>query len=412
MANIPIWPGSSSFFPGDTPFGFYDNDYQFQQDADKFAKFAAQRLGYPLVEVELQDINLYTALEDAVTTYGNELYAYQVADNLLTFQGNPLTIENANNKLVQETLANVVLLSNQYGTEAGVGGKVTYYSGSIQLYRGKQEYDMNEWAISQSISGGIEIKRIYYEAPPAIMRYFDPYAGTGTGMMGMLDSFGWGSYSPAINFMLMPINYDLQKIQAIEFNDQIRKSQYTFELVNNQLKIFPIPIVHYQTLWFQYVKLEETRYPYAEISGSVITTAMDVPYANPTYSNINSIGRSWIFEYALALAKEMLGYVRGKYTTVPIPGSEITFNQSDLITLNNINAAIFISNYKLIFDWVPCNFIYPSCMQAICCVEVTCLFLCIDLNDLVCCSNINLIPFDNLLDRLIGKMCTPCSYWT
>ena len=348
--NIPIWPGSSSFFPGDTPFGFYDNDYQFQQDADKFAKFAAQRMGYPLVEIELQDINFYTALEDAVTTYGNELYAYQIADNLLTFQGNPLTIENANNKMVQETLANVVVLSHQYGTEAGVGGKVTYHSGSIQLVKGKQEYDMNEWAISQSIQGGIEIKRIYYEAPPAIMRYFDPYAGTGTGMMGMLDSFGWGSYSPAINFMLMPINYDLQKIQAIEFNDQIRKSQYTFELVNNQLKIFPIPIVHYQTLWFQYVKLDETRYPYAEISGSVITTAMDVPYANPTYSNINSIGRSWIFEYALALAKEMLGYVRGKYTTVPIPGSEITLNQSDLITAATSEKNALIERLRVYLD--------------------------------------------------------------
>jgi hypothetical protein len=340
--NISIWPGSSSFFPGDTPFGFYDNDYQFQQDADKFAKFAAQRLGYPLVEVELQDINFYTALEDAVTTYGNELYAYQVADNLLTFQGNPMTLAPANNKLVQETLANVVVLSNQYGTEAGVGGKVTYHSGSIILSPGKQEYDMNEWAISQSISGGIEIKRIYYEAPPAIMRYFDPYAGTGTGMMSMLDSFGWGSYSPAINFMLMPINYDLQKIQAIEFNDQIRKSQYTFELVNNQLKIFPIPVVHYHELWFQYVKLDDTRQPYADVSGSVIVTPGDVPYENPTYSNINSIGRSWIFEYALALAKEMLGYVRGKYSTVPIPGSEITLNQSDLITAaaNERNALI------------------------------------------------------------------------
>ena len=340
--NISIWPGSSSFFPGDTPFGFYDNDYQFQQDADKFAKFASQRLGYPLVEVELQDINFYTALEDAVTTYGNELYAYQVADNLLTFQGNPMTLAPANNKLVQETLANVVVLSHQYGEEAGVGGKVTYHSGSIILSPGKQEYDMNEWAISQSISGGIEIKRIYYEAPPAIMRYFDPYAGTGTGMMSMLDSFGWGSYSPAINFMLMPINYDLQKIQAIEFNDQIRKSQYTFELVNNQLKIFPIPVMHYHELWFQYVKLDDTRQPYADISGSVIVTPGDVPYENPTYSNINSIGRSWIFEYALALAKEMLGYVRGKYSTVPIPGSEITLNQSDLITAatNERNALI------------------------------------------------------------------------
>jgi len=348
--NIPIWPGSSSFFPGDTPFGFYDNDYQFQQDADKFSKFAAQRLGYPLVEVELQDINFYTALEDAVTTYGNELYAYQVADNLLTFQGNPMTIAPANNKLVQETLANVVVLSHQYGEEAGVGGKVTYHSGSIQLVAGQQEYDMNEWAISQSISGGIEIKRIYYEAPPAIMRYFDPYAGTGTGMMQMLDSFGWGSYSPAINFMLMPINYDLQKIQAIELNDQIRKSQYTFELVNNQLKIFPIPIVHYQTLWFQYVKLDDTRQPYANVSGSVIATPGDVPYENPTYSNINSIGRSWIFEYALALAKEMLGYVRGKYSTVPIPGSEITLNQSDLITAATNERTALIERLRTYLD--------------------------------------------------------------
>jgi hypothetical protein len=116
------------------------------------------------------------------------------------------------------------------------------------------------------------------------------------------------------------------------------------------LKIFPIPIVHYQTLWFQYVKLEETRYPYAEISGSVITTAMDVPYANPTYSNINSIGRSWIFEYALALAKEMLGYVRGKYTTVPIPGSEITLNQSDLITAATSEKNALVERLRVYLD--------------------------------------------------------------
>jgi hypothetical protein len=349
MANIPIWPGSSSFFPGDTPFGFYDNDFQFQQDADKFAKFASQRLGYPLVEIELQDINFYTALEDAVTTYGNEIYAYQVADNLLSFQGNPLTIASPNNKLVQENLSNIVLLSNQYGTEAGVGGKVTYYSGSLDLIANQQKYDMNTWAISQSISGGIEIKRIYYEAPPAITRYFDPYAGTGTGMMQMLDSFGWGSYSPAINFMLMPISYDLQKIQAIELNDQVRKSQYTFELVNNQLKIFPIPRTSYK-LHFQYVKLDETRQPYADINGSVITNVSDVPYENPNYTNINSIGRSWVFEYALAISKEMLGYVRGKYASIPIPGSEVTLNQSDLISAATTEKQALIERLRVYLD--------------------------------------------------------------
>jgi hypothetical protein len=350
--NIPIWPGSSSFQPGDTPFGFYDNDIQFQTDADKFAKFASQRLGYPLTEIELQDINFYTALEEAVTTYGNELYASQIVDNLLSFQGNPSNISSGNDELVQENLSNIVLLSNQYGTEAGVGGTVTYYTGSIFLQPGVQRYDLNSWAISQNIQGRIEIRRIFYESPPAITRYFDPYAGTGTGMMQMLDSFGWGSYSPAINFMLMPINYDLQKIQAIEFNDQIRKSQYTFELVNNQLKIFPIPTGGgIQILNFEYIKLNESNSPYVDRGGQdIVTNASNVPYENPTYTRINSIGRSWIFEYALAISKEMLGYVRGKYSTIPIPGSEISLNQSDLISAATSEKQALIERIRIYFD--------------------------------------------------------------
>jgi len=350
--NIPIWPGSSSFQPGDTPFGFYDNDYQFQQDADKFAKFAAQRLGYPLVEVELQDINFYTALEDAVTTYGNELYAYQVAENLLTFQGNPQTIGSANNRVIQENLASIVRLSQQYGEEAGVGGTVNYHTGSLDLKAGIQNYDMNQWAIDNGIQGRIEIKRIFYEAPPAITRYFDPYAGTGTGMMQMLDSFGWGSYSPAINFMLMPINYDLQKIQAIELNDQIRKSQFTFELVNNHLRIFPIPLGGgRQKLKFEYILESDRNMPYTPSTGQdMITNASNVPYENPIYRQINSIGRSWIFEYALALSKEMLGYVRGKYSTLPIPGSEVTLNQGDLITAATNERTALIERLRTYFD--------------------------------------------------------------
>lgn len=351
MANIPIWPGSSSFFPGDTPFGFYDNDYQFQQDADKFAKFASQRLGYPLVEVELQDINFYTALEEAVTTYGNELYAYQVAENLLSFQGASTTIGAANNQVIQENMASVVRLSNQYGEEAGVGGTVTWRTGSLALTASIQNYDMNVWAQSQGIQGRIELKRIFYEAPPAITRYFDPYAGTGTGMMQMLDSFGWGSYSPAINFMLMPISYDMQKIQAIELNDQIRKSQYTFELVNNQLRLFPIPIAHYHHLRFEYILESDRNNPYMNNNGqSLITNASNVPYENPTYDAINSIGRQWIFEYALSIVKEILGYVRGKYSTIPIPGSDVTLNQGDLITAATNEKNALIERLRTYFD--------------------------------------------------------------
>ena len=351
MANIPIWSGSSTFTPGETPFGFYDNDLQFQVDIDKFAVFASRRLGYPIVEIELQDLNFYAAFEEAITTYGNEIYAYQVAENLLTLQGAPTNTAPGNNELVQGSLSNVILLSNQYGTEAGVGGTVSWYTGSLTLTPGVQNYDMKSWATSQNIQGGIEIKRIFYENTPAITRYFDPYAGAGAGMMSLMDSMGFGGYSPAMNFMLMPLSYDLQKFQMIEFNDQIRKSQYSFELVNNMLRLFPIPNGGVDTLRFEYILLSDRNQPYVERNGqSIITNASNVPYTNPTYTTINSIGRQWVFEYGLAIVKEILGYVRGKYSTVPIPGAEVTLNQGDLISAATTEKQALIERLRAYLD--------------------------------------------------------------
>ena len=349
--NIPIWSGSSTFTPGETPFGFYDNDLQFQVDIDKFAVFASRRLGYPIVEIELQDLNFYAAFEEAITTYGNEIYAYQVAENLLTLQGAPTTTAPGNNELVQGSLSNVILLSNQYGTEAGVGGTISWYTGSLTLTPGVQNYDMKSWATSQNIQGGIEIKRIFYENTPAITRYFDPYAGAGAGMMSMMDSMGFGGYSPAMNFMLMPLSYDMQKFQMIEFNDQIRKSQYSFELVNNMLRLFPIPNGGVDILRFEYILLSDRNQPYVERNGqSIITNASNVPYTNPTYTTINSIGRQWVFEYGLAIVKEILGYVRGKYSTIPIPGSEVTLNQGDLISAATTEKQALIERLRAYLD--------------------------------------------------------------
>jgi len=350
--NIPIWPGSSSFQPGETPFGFYDNDPQFQSDADRFAIFASRRLGYPIVDIELQDLNFYAALEDAVTTYGNELYAYQAQDNFLSFQGASLNIPSPNTSLPQPNLATIVRLTDQYGVEAGVGGNVTWYSASVDLNPGIQDYDLTQWALGLGITAGdLEVKRVFYEAPPAIVRYFDPYAGTGTGMMQLLDSFGFGGYSPAINFLMMPMNYDMQKLQAIEFNDQIRKSQYSFELINNNLRIFPIPSAAMDKLWVQYIKKSDRNNPYANSgAGGVITNISQIPYENPNYSQINSIGRSWVFEYALAIVKEILGYVRGKYSQIPIPNAEVTLNQSDLISAATNEKQALIERLRAYFD--------------------------------------------------------------
>jgi len=176
--------------------------------------------------------------------------------------------------------------------------------------------------------------RVFYEAPPAILRYFDPYIGTGMGTMNLMDTFGWDGYSPAgVDFLLMPINYDLQVIQQIEFNDTIRRANYSFEMHNNNLRIFPIPDGSVPKLYFEYILNSERSSASFVVGGSsTISNIYDVPYKNPNYDDINSVGRSWIFEYALALCKEMLGYVRGKYQVVPIPGDNVTLNANDLIT--------------------------------------------------------------------------------
>lgn len=339
MANIPVYAGSSSFFPGDTAFGFYDYQYDFQTDADNVVTFVTRRLGWPIEVVELQPIQIYTAFEEAVTVYGNEVYQFQIRENMLSMEGNHTGSGPYNQKLMTPSLGGIVRLASNYGEEAGVGGNTTWYSGSVMLKAGQQAYDLNVWAQqSASIAPNdyIEVKRVFFEAPPASMRYFDPYVGIGYSYEGLLNSFGFGAYSPAITFLLMPVFFDLQRIQAIELNDQVRKAAFSFEIQNNILKIFPLPLIDFP-LWIQYVKGSERDSSVGGLNASgsamtdLITNPSNVPYENPNYNYINSVGRMWIYQYTLALCREILGYVRGKYSTVPIPGSEVTLNQADLL---------------------------------------------------------------------------------
>jgi hypothetical protein len=329
--NISIWPGSSSFAPGETPFGFYDYDIDFQRDADKVANFCTRRLGYPLVDIELQDISFYAAFEEAITTYGNEVYAYQIRDNQLDLIGVNTDV-SLNNSIITPSLSSVIRLSKQYGAEAGSGGNITYYKGSIPLTASIQDYDLKQWALEQGIAGGIEIKRVFYEAPPAIVRAFDPYSGTGYGYQSLFAGFGFGSMSPAISFLMMPMNFDLQTLQAIELNDMIRRSNFSFELRNNVLTVFPIPNNSEAKMHFEYIRESERISSQAASNNGGASNVSNMPYTNPSYVLINSVGRQWIFEYTLALVKEILGLVRGKYTNIPIPGSEVTLNQQDLLS--------------------------------------------------------------------------------
>jgi hypothetical protein len=191
----------------------------------------------------------------------------------------------------------------------------------------------------------IEIQEVYYEGMPAINQYYDPFIGGSINYQGATENFGWSSYSPGLNFTLFPVYWDIQRIQEIEMSNTVRRSAFTFEVINNKLKIFPIPEIDDGKLWIRYSKQSEVSNPVinSPFSGStnLVTNPSNAPYGTMTYSQINRPGKQWIYEYTLALASELLGLVRGKYNTIPVPGAETTLNGGDLISKGqNAQAAL------------------------------------------------------------------------
>jgi len=328
-----IWPGSSSFSAGDTPWGLYDTDNEFTSSANKFANWAAKRLGYPITAVEIQDTQFFTCFEESVTEYSAQVNQFNIKDNLLSLKGQS-TASSFTHKRLANTMGEQIFLSETYGSEAQVGGSIETYKNKITLRSGSQEYDLNTLVADKSGSGAIEVKRVFYEADPAITRYFDPYAGTGQQTNNMLDAFGFGGSSPAISFTLMPVYADLLRVQAIEFNDQIRKSAYSFELVNNKLRIFP-PWTSTNTgsLFVEWVKVSDrdsaTRTRYSG-SNDLVSDISNAPFDNMQYQYINDVGKQWIRKYGLALTKELLGMVRSKYGTIPIPNADTSLDGDTL----------------------------------------------------------------------------------
>jgi len=330
--DIAIWGGRCTFSPGQTPFGYFDYDFQFALDAPKVADFCARRLGYPMMDVELQSGSFFACFEQATLEFSNIINEYNIVDNFINLQGSPYnSTSNLSQTNIAPNLGRILQVSKEYGSEAGVGGRIEWRSGSISVYSGQQNYNIN--ALFRDVvhpNENIEIKRVFHDGPPAIVRYFDPFVGTGMGSQQMLQSFGWGSYSPGVSFLMMPMYSDLLRLQAIEFNDVIRRSSYSFELINNQLKLFPIPTYNFN-LYFQYI-VESDRNSLAKITTTgVVSDMSNVPYNKIQYENINDMGKQWILKYTLALAEETLGNVRNKYSSIPIPNSEITLNGSDLV---------------------------------------------------------------------------------
>jgi hypothetical protein len=365
MANIPIWPGSSSFHPGDTPFGFYDKDPAFEKDSDKVCTFVTRRLGYPLVEIELQAINIYAAFEEAVTVYGNELYAYKIRENYLTLEGAPTSID-IEESIVTPNMGRIIDYSEQYGAEAGTGGNVPWRKMAVPLTASVQDYNLDDLAAQHGFtqSNDIQIMRVFYEAPPASAIMASSYDGFGFGLGGSIAAGidgvgGMGGMGYGGGYLMMPLNYDMQIIQQIELNDMVRISNYSFEMHNNVLRVFPIPGGNFQqglsgsgvgNMWVEFMLKSDRSSASIVEAYDKIKMVSGVPYKNPNYEAINSVGRSWIFEFTLAICKEMLGYVRGKYETIPIPNAEITLNQADLIAAAREEKEALLASLRGFFD--------------------------------------------------------------
>ena len=337
-ATTPIWDGTAGPIAGATPFGFYDNDTSFQLDGPKVANYCARKLGYPIMEVELQSGSFYACFEEAISVYAEELYQSKIKDNYLALEGAP-TGSTLNNTVVVPNLNSIITVAENYGTPIQVGGYVNQYKAPLYLTASQQTYDLQAWALSGSlISSGdrLVVNRIYYEAQPAINQYYDPYIGGSINYQGATENFGWASYSPGLNFVLFPIYWDISRIQEIEMSNNVRRSMYTFQMTNNKLTIFPWPEQDGIVVWVDYAKQSELKSvsgnsPYGN-DQSLVANPSQAPYTNIAYSQINQPGRQWIYEYTLALASELLGLIRGKYSQIPAPGSEVTLNSADLIT--------------------------------------------------------------------------------
>lgn len=355
-ATTPIWNGTAGPISGSTPFGFYDNDTTFQLDGPKVANFCARKLGFPIMEVELQSGSFYACFEEAISVYAEELYLHKIKDNYLTLEGTP-TGSSLNNEVVIPNLNYIVNIAENYGTPIQVGGYINQYKAPLYLTSSQQIYDLQAWALSGSLiqpGDRVVINRIYYEAQPAINQYYDPYIGGSINYQGATENFGWASYSPGLNFVLFPIYWDISRIQEIEMSNNVRRSMYSFQLTNNKLTIFPWPERDGIVVYIDYAKFSELNSvqgnsPYSG-SKNLVTNPSNVPYTNITYAQINQPGRQWIYEYTLALASELLGLIRGKYTQIPAPGAEVTLNGADLISKGRDQQSALRERLRADFD--------------------------------------------------------------
>jgi len=333
---------------GPTPFGFYNSDADFASEADAMIVYVKRRLGDDILSVELSKKQIWLCFEEATTIFGGLVNRYQTKSNLSTLLGQATGSQSTGSagqsqRYHRETLAFLNRQAEPYAMLAGLGGSYDSTLGYINLTAGTQDYNIytelknssTDLVIFDTLSGSqktkLSIIEVFHFSPAAAYRFFDS-----TSAINYLNNeFSFESFTPETMFYVLPVFEDLLRAGQMKLSQQVRRSNYSYKIQGRNLRIFPIPTSSPTLptkLWIRVMPAPDPLNPaYEDASTYGVSNISNIPYGNLVYSNINSIGKDWIRQYCLALSKEVLGLVRTKLKSIPIPNTEVTLNGDELL---------------------------------------------------------------------------------
>ena len=351
-----------------TPFASFDDEKDFIIDANAMVTFVKRKLGDDILSVELTNKQVWMSFEEASLEYGRTVNEYQAKSQLGNLLGSNLNIptndsdtrdggpSGAEGRFPRETLEFLSRKAEPYASHAGVGGSYNIHSGSIDLVNGQQDYDIytdmkvningtNVLAASHFPNKKLRIYEVMHYSPQAAYRFFD----TTSAINYLNNEFAFESFTPETVFYVLPVFEDLLRAQQMDISNRVRRSNHSYELIGSKIRIMPKPTVEgtSKKLYVRFAPPTDPLNPdIADNTIDGVSGMHNMPYSDITYASINSMGRQWIRQYTFALSKEVLGLVRSKFGSIPIPNGDLQLNGSELLSQAQGEKEKLITNLK------------------------------------------------------------------
>ena len=330
-----------------TPFGFFDDDAEFQAEADALVTFVKRKLGDDIISVELTKKQIWACFEESLTEFGSMVNRYQTKSQLATLIGQPsgsFATGSAGQagKLPRESLEFLKRQAEPYALEAGVGGSYDTVLCHFELTASQQDYnlytellDADNNVYYNTLTGSqrtkLKIVEVMHFSPAAGYRFFD----TSSAINYLNNEFSFESYTPETIFYVLPVFEDILRAGMMDISQRVRRSSYSYSIQGSNLRVFPQPTgATPKNLYVRVMPVPDvynaTSYDDDSVFG--VTNLSNVPFGNIQYKSINSIGRQWVRQYSLAAAKELLGLIRSKFSSIPMPGATVELNGDSLIS--------------------------------------------------------------------------------